>query len=175
MTTTNHGARVPTGEPLRPFGTCDLEDHVHAWTTMCQNFSRRDPLCTCCTPPALLSMHRLSVGRSLACAEREQAVVRVGPLRFVRRSAGGWYHVDEHGLYHRSTADNWLDLIASLRASLAVAEQERDALRAREGQWINFAVRVGDSVQCLASTFPDGNVHIEKRVAVVASRGGGTT
>lgn len=41
---------------------------------------------------------------------------------------------------------------------------ELNRMRARDAQWFEFAQAVGNRVGCLASTFPDANEHILRKL-----------
>lgn len=60
---------------------------------------------------------------------------------------------------HGCDAPEWMaDEILALRAEVA-------RLEARDTQWVEFAYAVGQQVNCIYSTWPDGNSHIIEKVA----------
>lgn len=56
-------------------------------------------------------------------------------------------------------------LIAFARKLLDQASnKEIEALQKRDAQWIEFAMAVGKRVGCLASSFPDANDHVLRKL-----------
>lgn len=54
---------------------------------------------------------------------------------------------------------------------LEEAADELERLREREKHWYSFAQEVGNRVKCLASTFPDANDHILRKLDALKEAG----
>lgn len=51
-----------------------------------------------------------------------------------------------------------------LRAELAACREREARMQSRDAQWVAFALEVGRRVGCLASTFPDANDHVLRKL-----------
>lgn len=60
-----------------------------------------------------------------------------------------------------------------MQAEAPRMEAEAERLRKRDAQWIEFAMEVGKRVGCLASTFPDANDHVLRKLPPNAEITGG--
>jgi len=67
-------------------------------------------------------------------------------------------------------SDRELQTLRNQGNEAEAAADEIERLRAQDAEWFRFAMSVGSAVQCLASSFPDANGHILRKVRALADQ-----
>ncbi|MFZ5454901.1 MAG: hypothetical protein ACOY9I_04545 [Pseudomonadota bacterium] len=81
-------------------------------------------------------------------------------LRFQREIANLRHDIERHvGIATEATQE-----VEQLRAELAASREREARMQSRDAQWVAFASEVGKRVGCLASTFPDANDHVLRKL-----------